>query len=164
VTDHKITAGEGGQGDADRIIIYNSPDGKAQVALMARDGAVWLNQNQMAELFGTSKQGVGQHISNILKENELPENSVVKKFFTTAADGKTYHVTYYALAMVLAVGFRVRGKRGTQFRDDMRSAVSRVYSDFEARRKLSESRQVDADDSNESGLDFGDLADTVRKR
>ena len=98
------------------IIIYNTEDGKVSVALYAKDGSVWMNQNQMAELFDTSKQNVGQHISNILKENELDENSVVKNFFTTALDGKKYNVTFYSLDMILAIGFRVRSKRGTQFR------------------------------------------------
>ena len=98
------------------LIIYNTLDGKVSVTMMARDGNVWMNQKQMAELFATSKQNVGQHISNILKENELELNSVVKSFFITAADGKQYDVTFYSLDMVLAVGFRVKGKRGTQFR------------------------------------------------
>lgn len=98
------------------IIIYNTPDGKAAVSLYAKDGNVWMNQNQLAELFNTSKQNIGQHIQNILKENELQENSVVKKYFTTATDGKKYEVTFYSLDMILAIGFRVRSKRGTQFR------------------------------------------------
>ncbi len=98
------------------IIIYNTEDGKVSVALYAKDGSVWMNQNQMAELFDTSKQNVGQHISNILKESELDKNSVVKNFFTTALDGKKYNVTFYSLDMILAIGFRVRSKRGTQFR------------------------------------------------
>ena len=103
-------------GDKKNIIIYNTVDGKASVSLYAKDGMVWMNQNQIAELFDTSKQNIGQHIANILKEGELSENSVVKDFFTTAADGKQYQVTFYALDMVLAIGFRVRSKRGTQFR------------------------------------------------
>ena len=69
------------------IIIYNSDDGKAKVALMTRDGNVWLNQNQLAELFDTSKQNISLHILNILRENELYPNSVVKEYLTTAADG-----------------------------------------------------------------------------
>ena len=68
------------------IIIYNTLDGKASVALYAKDGMIWMNQNQLAELFDTSKQNIGQHIANILKEGELPEYSVVKNYFTTAAD------------------------------------------------------------------------------
>lgn len=98
------------------IIIYDTPDGKASIALYAKDGMVWMNQNQLAELFDTSKQNIGQHISNILNDNELYENSVVKNYFTTASDGKQYKVTFYALDMILAIGFRVRSKRGTQFR------------------------------------------------
>lgn len=98
------------------IIIYNTDDGKVKVVLYAKDGNIWMNQNQMAELFATSKQNIGQHISNILAENELDENSVVKNFFTTASDGKNYNVTFYSLEMILAIGFRVRSKRGTQFR------------------------------------------------
>lgn len=98
------------------IIIYNTKDGKASVSLYAKDGMVWMNQNQIAQLFDTSKQNIGQHISNILKEGELEKKSVVKNYFTTAADGKDYNVAFYALDMILAIGFRVRSKRGTQFR------------------------------------------------
>ncbi|MBL7829085.1 MAG: virulence RhuM family protein [Saprospiraceae bacterium] len=98
------------------IIIYNTSDGKARVTLFARDGNVWMSQNQLAELFDTSKQNIGQHIANILEEKELVEDSVVKNFFTTAADGKQYDVVFYSLEMILAIGFRVRSKRGTQFR------------------------------------------------
>lgn len=98
------------------LIIYNTADGKASVSLLAKDGQVWMNQNQLAELFDTSKQNIGQHIANILEERELDGNSVVKKFFTTASDGKEYEVMFYALDMILAIGFRVRSKRGTQFR------------------------------------------------
>ncbi len=99
-----------------KVIIYNTIDGKASVSLYAKDGTAWMNQNQLAELFDTSKQNIGQHISNILKEGELEEESVVKNYFTTANDGKKYNVTFYSLGMILAIGFRVRSKRGTQFR------------------------------------------------
>ena len=98
------------------IIIYNTIDGKASVALYAKDGKIWLNQQQIAELFATSKQTVSYHISKILKESELSANSVVKDYLITAADGKNYHVIFYSLEMILAVGYRVRGVRGTQFR------------------------------------------------
>lgn len=89
------------------IIIYNTKDGKASVALFAKDGDVWMNQNQLAELFATSKQNVGQHIQKILEERELNKDSVIKDFLTTATDGKNYNVIFYALAMILAIGFRV---------------------------------------------------------
>jgi hypothetical protein len=98
------------------IIIYNTQDGKASVSLYAKDGSVWMNQNQLAELFDTSKQNISLHLINILEEKELDENSVVKDYLTTAADGKKYNVTFYSLDMILAIGFRVKSKRGTQFR------------------------------------------------
>lgn len=102
--------------DRQDIIIYNTADGKASVSLYAKDGMVWMNQNQLAKLFDTSVPNISMHISNILKDRELDEKSVVKDYLTTAADGKDYHVTFYSLEMVLAIGFRVRSKRGTQFR------------------------------------------------
>lgn len=98
------------------IIIYRTADGNASVALLAKDGKIWLNQQQMAELFATSKQTISYHIINILKENELTESSVVKEYLTTAADGKSYNIVFYSLEMIIAVGYRVRGVRGTQFR------------------------------------------------
>lgn len=104
------------QAKDNQIIIYNTDDGKASVILYAKDGNIWMNQNQMAELFATSIPNVSMHISNILKEGELDENSVIKDYLTTASDGKNYQVTFYALDMILAIGFRVRSKRGTQFR------------------------------------------------
>jgi len=98
------------------IIIYTTADGMARVTLYASDGDVWMNQNQLAELFDTSVPNISMHISKILKEKELDEISVLKNYLTTAADGKNYEVTFYSLAMILAIGFRVRSKRGTQFR------------------------------------------------
>jgi hypothetical protein len=102
--------------DKPNIIIYNSLDGKASVSLLTKDGTVWMNQNQLAELFDTSVPNISMHISNILNENELNQNSVVKDYLSTANDGKNYTVTFYSLEMILAIGFRVRSKRGTQFR------------------------------------------------
>ncbi len=98
------------------LIIYKTDDGKADVRLYSKDGVVWMNQQQMALLFDTSKQNISLHIANVLQEKELDEKSVVKDYLTTASDGKNYNVTYYALPMVIAVGFRVRSVRGTQFR------------------------------------------------
>ena len=102
--------------DKQNIIIYRTADGRASVALYAKDGKIWLSQQQMAQLFATSKQTISHHIINILKERELSEPSVVKQYLTTAADGKNYNVVFYSLEMIIAVGYRVRGLRGTQFR------------------------------------------------
>ena len=98
------------------IIIYKTQDGKVKLSLYARDGSVWMNQNQIAELFDTSVPNISMHITNILNEKELEENSVIKNYLTTASDGKNYEVAFYSLDMILAIGFRVRSKRGTQFR------------------------------------------------
>ena len=102
--------------DRQEIIIYNTEDGKSSVVLIGQEGMVWLSQMQMAELFATSKQSVSYHVANVLKEKELPKKAVVKEILTTAADGKRYRVTHYSLEMVLAVGYRIKGVRGTQFR------------------------------------------------
>ena len=72
------------------IIIYNTSDGKASVVLYAKNGNIWMNQNQLAELFATSVPNISMHISNILKEGKLEQNSVIKDYLTTADDGKVY--------------------------------------------------------------------------
>lgn len=100
----------------ENIILYTTTDGKANIKLYADNGTVWLTQNQLAELFNTSKQNISLHINNILKEGELSKDSVVKYYLTTANDGKNYNTIHYNLDMILAVGFRVRSPRGTQFR------------------------------------------------
>jgi hypothetical protein len=87
--------------EAKNIIIYNTADGRTSVSLLTNEGTIWMNQNQLAELFDTSKQNIGQHISNILEDRELQAYSVVKNYFTTAADGKQYEVTFYSLDMIL---------------------------------------------------------------
>lgn len=98
------------------IIIYKTTDGQASVALFAKNGNVWMDQSQLSKLFDTSKQNISLHIINLLKEGELSEKSVIKDYLTTATDGKKYNVTFYSLEMILAIGFRVRSQRGTQFR------------------------------------------------
>lgn len=77
---------------------------------------MYLTQDAIAKLFDTSKQNVSLHIQNILKDGELSECSVVKEYLTTAKDGKSYNTKFYSLEMILAIGFRVRSKRGVQFR------------------------------------------------
>lgn len=98
------------------IIIYNTEDGKNHVALFVSHDTIWLSQSQLAELFDTSVPNIVTHIKNILKDKELSENSVVKDYLITAADGKQYQVKHYSLDMILAIGFRVRSPRGVQFR------------------------------------------------
>lgn len=98
------------------LIIYNTDDGKSKVSLLVQDNDAWLTQSQLAELFATSVQNISEHIKNILFDNELDENSVIKDYLITAQDGKQYQVKHYALPMILAIGFRVRSPRGVQFR------------------------------------------------
>ncbi len=76
------------------IVIYNTADGRASVKLYARDGMVWMNQKELATLFDTSVANISTHISNILKEKELSENSVIKDYLTTAADGKNIRCVF----------------------------------------------------------------------
>ncbi|MBL7005213.1 MAG: hydroxyacid dehydrogenase, partial [Gammaproteobacteria bacterium] len=83
------------------MIIYNTADGKTSVSLYAKDGMVWMTQNQLAELFDTSKQNISLHVDSILKNKELEANSVVKEYLTTAADGKDYSTLHYALEMII---------------------------------------------------------------
>ena len=98
------------------LIIYQTEDGLAQINLTAIDGTVWLTQDEIADLFDKGRSTVTEHIQNILTDGELDENSVCRNFRRTAKDGKDYSVLHYNLDMILAVGFRVRSPRGTQFR------------------------------------------------
>lgn len=98
------------------VLLYQTDDGTTRVEVRMAGDTVWLNQNQMADLFLTTKQNVGQHIRNVFAEGELASESVVKDFFTTAADGKQYRTKHYNLDVIISVGYRVKSQRGTQFR------------------------------------------------
>lgn len=98
------------------FLLYTTEDGKQRIEVRLEDETVWLNQAAMAELFQTTKQNISLHLRNIFAENELMEESVVKEYLTTAADGKSYRTKYYNLEAIIAVGYRVRSHRGTQFR------------------------------------------------
>jgi len=98
------------------LILYQTEDGRTHLRVRLENQTVWLTQNQMAELFQTTKQNISLHLLNILAEGELPEDSVVKEYLTTAADGKNYQTKFYNLDAIIAVGYRVKSHRGTQFR------------------------------------------------
>ena len=98
------------------IEIYQSDDGQTQVDVHFEKETVWLSQAQMAVLFEKNKRTISEHIRNIFKERELQEKAVVRKFRTTAEDGKSYNVNHYNLDVVISVGYRVKSRRGTQFR------------------------------------------------
>ena len=98
------------------IIIYQTGDGQTKIEVTMEDDTVWLSQAQMCELFQKRKSTLSEHISNIFKEGELKKDSVVRKFRTTAVDGKKYDVMHYNLDVIISVGYRVKSHRGTQFR------------------------------------------------
>ena len=98
------------------IIIYRTDDGDSSVALYERDGNIWMNQSQLAELFDTSISNISMHIKNIIEDWEVEEKSVIKDYLTTANDGKKYEVAFFSLEMIISIWFRVRNKRWLQFR------------------------------------------------
>ena len=98
------------------MIIYVSKDGNVKVDASIENEDIWMSQDVMANLYGTTKQNVSYHINNIFKEEELDKNSVVKDFLTTAKDGKKYNVSHYNLDAIIAVGYRINSKKATEFR------------------------------------------------
>ena len=98
------------------IVIFKTEDGKISVDARFSQETVWLNLDQMSELFERDKSTISRHIKNVFEEGELERESVVADFATTAADGKNYLVAYYNLDVIISVGYRVKSLRGTQFR------------------------------------------------
>ena len=99
-----------------KVIIYTANDGKTKIDVKLEEETLWLTQAQMCELYQSSKSNVSEHIKHIFEEGELNEESVVRKFRTTAADGKEYLVSHYNLDMIIALGYRVRSITATRFR------------------------------------------------
>lgn len=99
-----------------QIIIYQSEDGNTHIDVKIEDETIWLTQNQLIELYQTSKSNVSEHIKHIFEDGELDENSVVRKFRTTVSDGKKYNVIYYNLDMIISLGYRIKSIIATQFR------------------------------------------------
>jgi hypothetical protein len=98
------------------FILYTSPGGEVRVDVFVNEETVWLTQKAMQELFDRAKSTISEHISNVFAEGELIENQVVRKFRTTADDGKEYETTYYNLDVIISVGYRIKSQKGTQFR------------------------------------------------
>jgi len=98
------------------VVLYNTDEGRVQLEVHLENETVWLTQEQMAELFGRERSVITKHVRNAFKEGELEEDSVRAKFAHTAADGKAYQVQSYNLDVIISVGYRVKSKRGTQFR------------------------------------------------
>ena len=108
------------------IVIFESEDKSVCISVQMSDDTVWLNRNQLAELFDRDVKTIGKHINNTLKEELSGDDSVVAKFATTAADGKTYQTEYYNLDVIISVGYRVKSKRGIEFR----KWANRVLKDY----------------------------------
>ncbi len=102
------------QENISNIIVYN--DGELELKVSVEQESVWLNRNQIAELFGRDVKTIGKHINNIFIEDELVRFSVIANFATTASDGKTYDVEYYNLDVIISVGYRVKSQKGVRFR------------------------------------------------
>jgi len=97
------------------FLIYET-DNNIKIDVILENEDIWLNQEQISKLYGKAKSTINEHIKNIFAENELKENAVIRKFRTTASDGKSYDIYYYNLDMIIAIGFRVKSKNGTTFR------------------------------------------------
>ncbi len=102
--------------NSSEIIIYQSDDGLTQIDVKLEDETIWLTQEQLVNLYQTSKSNVSEHIKNIFDEGELDKDSVVRKFRTTASDGKNYNVLHYNLDMIISLGFRIKSSVATRFR------------------------------------------------
>ena len=101
---------------SENIILFKTDDGQIKLDVKFEDETVWLTQAQMVELYQSSKANVSEHIKHIFADGELSENSVVRKFRTTAADGKNYETTFYNLDMIISLGYRIKSLTATKFR------------------------------------------------
>ena len=102
--------------DNNEIILFETEDRMISLPVMVKNETVWLNRNQLSELFERDIKTIGKHINNALKEELSGQNTVVAKFATTASDGKKYMVEHYNLDVIISIGYRVKSKRGIEFR------------------------------------------------
>ncbi len=137
------------------ILLYRTEDGRTRVECRFAEDSLWLSQAGMAELYQTSKQNVAKHLKSIFAEGELSRDSVVNSWLTTAADGKRYRVLHYNLPAILAVGYRVRSLRGTQFR---RWATARLEEYLVKGFTLDDERLKNPD----AGIYFEELLERIR--
>ncbi|MFA5072570.1 MAG: RhuM family protein [Nitrospirota bacterium] len=129
------------------VLIYQAEDGNSALEVRLDHETVWLTQKQMSELFAKDVRTVNEHIKNIFNEGELAQDSVIRKFRITARDGKSYETTHYNLDVIISVGYRVKSKRGTQFRQwatrMLREHLVRGYTIHEKRLREQEEKLVD---------------------
>jgi hypothetical protein len=136
----------------DELVIYSDKKGRVELRADASNETIWGSQDQIAELFDTTKQNIGQHLKAIFNSGELKENSVVKYFFTTAQDGKQYKVKFYNLDAVLSVGYRVNSKKATKFR---------IWATKTLREYLIKGFMIDGRKIENTSAGFADLRETV---
>ena len=110
--EHKLTI----RNSTAEFLIFTQQAGESGIEVHYEDGSIWLTQKLMAELFDVTASAINQHLKNIFESLELDQNSVIKKFLTTASDGKKYNSLFYNLDAIISVGYRVNSKRATQFR------------------------------------------------
>jgi len=139
------------------IVLYTAADGTVKLDVRLEKETVWLTQQLMAELFQTTKQNIGQHLKSIFQSGELAQKAVVKKFFTTAADGKSYDTNFYNLDAIISVGYRVKSHVAMQFRiwatNVLRDHLLRGYSVNERRlQELNQAIRLIADVANRREL------------
>jgi len=135
------------------ILIYQTQDGSTKIQVQLTDNTVWLTQPGMMELFQSSKSNISEHIKHIFAEGELQKDSVVRKFRTTAADGKNYTINYYNLDVIISVGYRVKSLRGTQFR---------IWATERLREYLIKGFTMNDDLLKQGGGYFDELLDRIR--
>ena len=118
--------------DNGNVLVYVDDNGKSQVDVRFQDETVWLTQAQLVDLYQSSKANVSEHIKNIFDEGELDKNSVVRKFRTTASDGKNYEVNYYNLDMIISLGYHIKSNIATKFRiwatDRLREYITKGFA------------------------------------
>ena len=140
---------------ANDVILYRTDDGESAIELHLDNGTVWLTQQELAELFQTSKQNISKHIKAIFEDGELDETVVVNYQLTTANDGKDYNTAFYNLDMILAIGYRVRSPRGMQFRN----YASTVLKDYLIKGFTMDDERLK---ENGGGKYFKELLDRIR--
>jgi hypothetical protein len=130
-----------------QILLYQTEDGRSRIEVRLEGETVWLTQAGLAELFQTSVPNISMHLRNLFQEGELAPDSVVKNYLTTAADGKNYQTRHFNLEAIIAVGYRVRSHRGTQFRrwatEHLREYLVKGFTMDDER--LKEGRDIGAD-------------------
>ena len=109
------------------IVIFKTSENNVSIDVRFEGETVWLTQAQLVDLYNSSKANVSEHIKHIFEEEELDENSVVREFRTTATDGKSYNTKYYNLDMIISLGYRIKSKIATQFRQWGYKTTERIY-------------------------------------